>query len=282
MGPSYTREARILDGLVTPVLWVRARSGLHEPTRTTSRRPRAAEALTISEVGDHISAGNAAWSFGGTVPEHFDQHVAKSVPFYHEGHGLIVQASDFFLPSGSRCYDLGCSSGTLLAALADRNSHKAVRFTGVEIEEGMVRVAKEKCAGLGSVEIVQGDILDVELEPADLIVAYYTIQFVRPRNRQLVFDRVYQTLNWGGAFVCFEKVRAPDARFQDLASALYVDYKLLQGYDAKEIVEKSRSLKGVLEPFSTEGNHGLFHRAGFADVMTIFKYVCFEGFLAIK
>ena len=82
--------------------------------------------------------------------------------------------------------------------------------------------------------------------------------------------------------MCFEKVRAPDARFQDVATALYVDFKLGQGYDWAEITEKTRSLKGVLEPFSTEGNLGLMRRAGFVDVMTIFKYVCFEGFLAIK
>jgi hypothetical protein len=42
------------------------------------------------------------------------------------------------------------------------------------------------------------------------------------------------------------------------------------------------SLKGVLEPFSTDANYGLLRRAGFVDVMTIMKYLCFEGFLAIK
>jgi tRNA (cmo5U34)-methyltransferase len=93
---------------------------------------------------------------------------------------------------------------------------------------------------------------------------------------------VYEALNWGGAFFCFEKVRGPDARFQDIMSAVYTDYKLEQGYTEEEIVGKARSLKGVLEPFSTEGNLGLMERCGFVDVMTIFKYACFEGFLAIK
>ena len=45
---------------------------------------------------------------------------------------------------------------------------------------------------------------------------------------------------------------------------------------------KSNSLKGVLEPFSTSGNLSLLKRAGFKDIMTVFKYGCFEGFLAIK
>mgnify|MGYP001803838090 CR=1 FL=1 len=80
----------------------------------------------------------------------------------------------------------------------------------------------------------------------------------------------------------FEKVRAPDARFQDLASSLYMDYKLDQGYTPENIVSKSLSLKGVLEPFSTGGNLDLLRRAGFIDIISIMKYVSFEGFLAIK
>mgnify|MGYP001499342982 FL=1 len=67
-----------------------------------------------------------------------------------------------------------------------------------------------------------------------------------------------------------------------MATAIYTDFKIEQGYNADEIVSKTRSLKGVLEPFSTQGNLELLKRAGFVDVMTIMKYVCFEGFLAIK
>jgi tRNA (cmo5U34)-methyltransferase len=235
----------------------------------------------VGRVGDDIETENAGWSFGGPVAERFDEHVARSVPFYWEGHELIARASDFFVSRGSVCYDLGCATGRLLRVLADRHRGKDVRFVGVDVEPDMVQVARRNCDEPG-VEIQAGSILEVELEPSDLIVSYYVMQFIKPKSRQIAFDRVYQALNWGGAFFCFEKVRAPDARFQDLATALYQEHKLGQGYDPAEIVEKSRSLKGVLEPFSTEGNLGLLRRAGFVDIMTIFKYVCFEGFLAIK
>ena len=80
----------------------------------------------------------------------------------------------------------------------------------------------------------------------------------------------------------FEKVRAPDARFQDINNQIYVDFKLLNGFTEEEIINKSRSLKKVLDPFSSKGNIELFQRAGFVDINTIFKWVCFEGFLLIK
>jgi tRNA (cmo5U34)-methyltransferase len=38
----------------------------------------------------------------------------------------------------------------------------------------------------------------------------------------------------------------------------------------------------VQEPFSTQGYIDLYKRAGFVDIMSVIKWVCFEGFLAIK
>ena len=124
--------------------------------------------------------------------------------------------------------------------------------------------------------------MDVELRKCDMIISYYTMQFIKPKIRQIVFDKIYESLNWGGAFLLFEKVRGADARFQDIMSALYVDYKLSKGYTEEQIINKARSLKGVLEPFSSQGNIDLLQRAGFADILPILKYVCFEGLLAIK
>jgi tRNA (cmo5U34)-methyltransferase len=146
----------------------------------------------------------------------------------------------------------------------------------------MVEKARRHCADVPNITIVEEDARLISLEASDLIVSYYTMQFIPPRDRQALFDRIYASLNWGGAFIMFEKVRAPDARFQDMMVTLYNDFKLKQGFSPEEILTKTRSLKGVLEPFSTEGNLGLLRRAGFQDVTTISKYVCFEGFLAIK
>ena len=59
-------------------------------------------------------------------------------------------------------------------------------------------------------------------------------------------------------------------------------FKLDNSYEYDEIAIKTQSLRGVLEPFSTNGNLGLLKRAGFKDILVIFKYICFEGYLAIK
>ena len=142
--------------------------------------------------------------------------------------------------------------------------------------------AQQYCAGVPNIALEVGDARLYDFEKSDLIVSYYCIQFVSPRNRQEVYDRIYERLNWGGALILFEKVRAPDARFQDMIASLYNDYKRHEGFSADEILNKTASLKSVLEPFSTEANLGLLRRAGFVDFMTVMKYLCFEGFVAIK
>ena len=86
----------------------------------------------------------------------------------------------------------------------------------------------------------------------------------------------------GGGFLLFEKVRGSDARFQEMMQNVYIDYKIDNKFSYEEIINKSMSLKGVLEPFSRKGNLGLLRRAGFEDIETIFRFNCFEGYIAIK
>lgn len=233
------------------------------------------------QVGDEIAAGNAGWTFGGEVAKTFDSHVSKSVPFYEEGHSLICGVSDFFVKDNSIVYEIGCSTGMLSKRLASHNISKNARFIGIDCESAMVEQARSS-SSMNNLEFEQADILEYEFEKSDFITSYYTIQFIHPSLRQALINRIFENLNWGGGFLFFEKVRACDARFQDMMTALYTDFKLEQGYSAGEIVGKTKSLKGVLEPFSTQGNLDMLKRAGFEDVTSVMKYVSFEGFLAIK
>lgn len=234
-------------------------------------------------VGHKIEAKNAGWNFGGDVADTFVDHIRQSVPMYEEGHDLVCQFSDYFVSNNSVCYEIGVSTGELMKKLAIHNQGKPnARWIGIDTEKPMIEKAKKHCAGIENVELYVDDVRNFDFEPSDFIVSYYTMQFTPPRHRQEIFDKIYKSLNWGGAFIMFEKVRGPDARFQDICVSLYNDFKVRQGFSPEEILSKTRSLKGVLEPFSTEGNLGLLRRAGFSDMMSICKYICFEGFLAVK
>lgn len=166
--------------------------------------------------------------------------------------------------------------------MSDRFAGKDIRFVGIDREPDMIEQATRQIGKRMNVELVIDEIGQFDYEPADLIIAYYTVQFVPPKRRQLLIKRIFESLNWGGGFLLFEKVRATDARFQDMMTTIYTDFKIDQGYSAEEILGKIRSLKGILEPFSSQANLDILERAGFKDTMSIMKWACFEGFLAIK
>ncbi|WP_218137032.1 methyltransferase domain-containing protein [Paraburkholderia lycopersici] len=154
--------------------------------------------------------GNASWSFGGDTSRHFEAHVSKSVPRYADGHRIVLGLSDFFVKRDSVCYEIGCSTGTLTRQLAQCHAG-TVRWVGIDIEANMIDQAKRYLTQVSpqpdNVQYLVGDALSFEYEPSDLIVAYYTVQFIAPRVRQQLLDRIYQSLNWGGAFLLFERVR---------------------------------------------------------------------------
>jgi len=236
------------------------------------------------KIGNKIIAKNASWTFDKNVPKNFSKHIKNSVPHYNEGHEICLQLSDFFLKEKSNCYDLGCSTGTLLNKLSNRND-KRINFFGIDSVKKMIIQAKKENKikkNTNKITHINGDFLKTKFKKSDLVISYYTIQFIHPKFRQEILNKIFKTLNWGGAFIMFEKIRASDARFQDIFSIIYNDFKLKNNFSPTEIIYKTKSLKGVMEPFSDFGNLSLIKRAGFKDVIPVFQWLCFKGYLCIK
>ena len=230
-----------------------------------------------------FSKKRGSWNFGGKVVPNFVNHINKSVPLYSQGHELILRLSDFFLKNNSVCYDLGSSTAELLIKLS-KFSNKKVKYFGIDAEKDMVSFSKKRITKNKhkNIKIFHKDLKKIKLKKCDLIISYYTIQFIPPRYRQKVINEIYKSLNWGGAFIFFEQIRGPDARFQDYMTQVYNDFKVRNMYSIDEIYKKTESIRGVLEPFSEDGNINLFKRAGFKDYVTIYHNICFRGWLLIK
>ena len=232
----------------------------------------------------NIIKKRGAWSFGGNIPNKFEKHIANSIPYYLEGHEIITKLSDFFLFEGSSCYDLGCSTGNLLIKMSKYTNKKKIIYNGVEIEKKMYSFAKKniKRKEIKNIKLFNSDLKKIKINKSNYIISYYTMQFIHPSFRQSIFDKIYKSLNWGGAFIIFEKIRGNDARFDNILNSLYFDFKEENNFSSQGILNKSKSLRGVLEPFSDSGNLGFLKRSGFRDIQTIFHHLCFKGYLCIK
>ncbi len=234
-----------------------------------------------NKTGDEINADLGMWNFGDGVEAKFDSHVRKSVPGYDLSHKLVSLLSDPFIKKNSKILDLGCSTGTLCRLLYDRHKLKNPELIGIDNQKNMLTKASAISSGY-PIKFLNEDLVTFKMPKSiDLIISFYTIQFISPSVRQDLVNKIYSSLNWGGGFFLFEKVRAPDARFQDYINHGFMNYKL-SNFSPDEVIGKANSLIGVLEPFSTLGNIEMLQRAGFKDICTISKFLCFEGFLAIK
>lgn len=225
---------------------------------------------------------DAAWRFTSReTVEGFDEHVSRSVPLYRESHDLVLDLLPFFVSSGpARVLDIGCSTGTFLGELGHQFKNSEIQLHGIDIAENMVASANARFGTLATFHSV--DFLDFSETAFDAITCFYTLQFVPPRARQAFVDKVFQDLHWGGGFFMFEKVRGSDGRFQDILTDSLISFKERKGLDREQIFLKSRSLRGVLEPFSSHGYHDLLTRSGFKDIEIVLRYGPFQGLLAIK
>lgn len=231
------------------------------------------------KVDKKISSKRSNWKFDKTVVSNFENHVRQSVPFYQISHDISIKLSDFFLKKNSNCYDLGCSTGTLLKKIHNKHKLKKINFYGFDDSKEMIKKAKRKNK---YIQFSQKKLETVKFKKSDLIISLYTIQFLQPRFRQKLFNKIYESLNWGGALILFEKIRGSDARFQDILNFLYFDFKQENGLSPINILNKELSLRSVLEPYTINENLNFLKRAGFKDIMPVAQYLCFKGFLAIK
>jgi tRNA (cmo5U34)-methyltransferase len=223
------------------------------------------------------------FEFDETVAAVFDDMLDRSVPYYREVLDLIVRLITARRQEGLRVLDLGTSTARLLLELRNA-SELPLRLRGIDNSPAMIERARKKCAAFGAeeIELIEGDLREFPISGEDVVVANYTLQFIRPLERPALVRRIYEGLNAGGEFYFSEKVVFEDRHLDKAMIDIYYDYKRRQGYSEYEIAAKREALENVLIPFTVEENLRLCREAGFAQVDTIFQWANFVTFRAKK
>lgn len=228
--------------------------------------------------GDSIGT-TGAWRFGGDTASGFDDHVERSIPWYGAGQELVVDIADHVVPRAGRCYELGCSTGTLTALLAGRLAARGAEVIGIDSEPDMIAIARERCAAIANARFEAAHAETFGFADADLVVSYYTLQFVAVRERRALLATLRRALQPAGALVLFEKILVDPGRAQLLATEIYHDWKRRRGFSDAEVAAKGRSLRGVLAPQTSAENRAMLAEAGFGDPVQVFRWLCWEGLL---
>ncbi len=221
------------------------------------------------------------WTFGKNVYKEFNSHIEKSIPSYLKTQKLISELSTYFLREDSICYDIGFSTGTLLVKINNLNLEKKINFIGIEPELNMLKSFK-RSKEFKKITLINKVVENIKMKKSDYIISHYTLQFIRQNLRLKILKKIYNSLNPGGGFVLFEKVYANNSRFEKIFSDMLVDFKSKNNFSEKEIINKNKAIRGILEPLTTRQNIINLKKAGFKNNQIIHQDINFIGILSIK
>jgi tRNA (cmo5U34)-methyltransferase len=229
------------------------------------------------------------FTFDKRVATVFDNMVARSVPFYSEVQRLQSDLIMAFLPEqeGVVC-DFGCSTGTTIKHIIDHpQCPQTARFIGFDNSEPMLDNARAKLSAAIAeerVSLLTGDLGDLpELPAFNVGILNWTLQFVRPIDREHLLKNIYTSLKPGGVLLLSEKILSNDAGLNRLYIDHYLQFKKSHsGYTDTENQRKREALENVLIPYRLDENYLLLERAGFKRIDTYFRWLNFACLIAVK
>ena len=222
------------------------------------------------------------FEFDEDVASVFDDMLSRSVPHYEDMLNLTTSFALKYTRENSTIYDLGCSTATTLINIA-KNSKHDLNLVGIDTSSAMLDRAKHKTNAYGiDIEFIEDDIFNVDFKTSNVIISNYTLQFIRPMQREQLVKKIYDSLEVGSVFIFSEKVITDNKILNKQFIDEYYDFKKTQGYSEFEISQKREALENVLIPYSYEENKKMILDAGFKNFDCLFKWINFATFIAIK
>ena len=221
------------------------------------------------------------FEFDDEVASVFDDMIDRSVPFYKQNLQLSTNIIHQYLENNDKVLDLGSSTGTFLINLA--KTDKKLFLKGIDSSQAMTNRALQKSKAFGlDIDFVKADFLNYDFGKNKLILANYTIQFIRPIKREKLIKKIYNSLSEDGIFLMSEKLISENKKLNKILIDEYYNYKKKKGYSEYEISKKREALENVLIPYTQDENVEMLKNAGFKHIEIIFRWCNFATFLAFK
>lgn len=233
----------------------------------------------------HVSGQIQPFEFNQNVAEVFDDMATRSIPFYAQVQQQMVALIQCLKPSFKNLYDVGCSTGSLLFAVAEQINDVQKTYVGFDLSQSMI----DQCQKKKDLVHLQGqfdwhcvDMMSIDFSKADVVVLNYTLQFVSPERRLQFLKTMRQELPVGSVVFVSEKIKMSDESFQESFTDIYEQFKRGNKYSNLEIAQKRKALENVLVPLTRDENKEMFEEAGFKKVECFFRWFNFASFVLIK
>ena len=225
------------------------------------------------------------FQFDERVTRVFEDMIKRSVPGYDLLIYMIGLYAQVFVTKKSNIYDLGCSTGVATCMISNVTKDIDVNIFAIDNSVAMIEQCEKNLKDIGrlkDVHCIGGDISDVKIESASMVVLNLTLQFIEQSHRKSILQNIFDGLNDGGVLVLSEKVVFDNEVLNNNLIELHQAFKKTQGYSELEISQKRTSLENFLVPDSIEQHIERLKSVGFTQVFLCFQCLNFVSFLAIK
>ena len=199
----------------------------------------------------------AGFRFDKAVASVFPDMIKRSVPGYETIIAMTGTLAERYVQPNSRCYDLGCSLGASTVAMRHHIQYSGCEIVAVDNSEDMLNrcraILQNDDANIAAesipVELVCGNIQDIPITNASMVVVNFTLQFIPVEQR---------------------------------AELLHHDFKRANGYSDLEISQKRSALENVLIPETLSTHQQRLSNAGFSRSECWFQCFNFASLIALK
>ena len=228
----------------------------------------------------------ADFAFDEKVVAVFPDMIQRSVPGYNTIIAMTGVLAGRYAKADTNCYDLGCSLGASLHAMATQinksNDQHKIRIIGIDNSPAMIERCKKLSEPYNNVSLRCENITDSPIVNASVVVMNFTLQFISADQRTALLQKIYDGMQDGAVFVLSEKIVFSDAHLNQLNIELHHEFKKANGYSDLEISQKRSALENVLVPETLETHQQRLKQVGFKHCDVWFQCFNFASLVAIK
>ena len=189
-----------------------------------------------------------SWSFDSReVADKFDKHVREQLPWYDMITDAVVYITRNYLTEGNRVVDIGASTGNLSRKLLPLAEERKGRVLAIEKSLSMIC----KMDDMEDVGVMHADINDIDIPEAQVYILFLTMMFIPVDKRADLINRLSEKIKSGGCIIIVDKINHA-GYFGTVMKRLTWYWKIQQGAQAEDIVNKEMSLAGVQIPIDEE------------------------------
>ena len=230
----------------------------------------------------------ADFSFDEKVVQVFPDMIQRSVPGYSTIIAMTGVMAARYAQTDSNCYDLGSSLGASTLSTRQQFEHspqQPKQIIAVDNSTAMLQRCQQiidEDKSSTTVNLVEGNIQDVDIKNASVVVLNFTLQFIDRAERKALLNKIYQGMLKGGILILSEKFCFDDEHLQTLNTDLHHSFKRANGYSDMEVSQKRSALEKVLLPETINTHQQRLNNAGFSSNDVWFQCFNFASLVAIK